>query len=281
MKLFIKLLSPLPERKFIMACKQQTVKELRNEIKRRILAITTEPITITLCGYELMDDDNVEDVVEPLAEIGVSISSSTHAAGNTSVKTAKSQQPVKPQQLAQPQQLVQPQQPIQSKDTETKTVISKKEHGEAPGKPSKKSKLYPAEIAYEQAQSSSDEDGPEVQSLGRENWTQRANTITMEELDGMPEAEFASIKALGCIAYKEIVIGADMTPSASSYRVSQVLKVTNNTIHVRVIRDLKPRQKTSAKKSAAQRRANLLGDDEQALNVELERENIYCLKIIS
>ncbi|KAJ2658985.1 hypothetical protein IW148_004437 [Coemansia sp. RSA 1199] len=270
MKLFIKLLPPLPERKFIMACKQQTVKELRNEIKRRILAITTEAIIITLYGYELMDDDNVEDVIEPLAEICVSISL-THAAGSNTVKSVT---PVKPQQ---------PQKP---KDAETKTVISKKEHGEATGKPGKKSKLYPAEIAYENAQpsgchASTDEDGPEVHSLGRENRTQRANSITTEELDAMTEAEFDSIKAMDCIAYKEIVIGADMTPSQSSYRVSQVLKVTNDTISVRVIRDLKPRQKKLAKKSAAQRRANLLGDDEQTLNAELERENIYCLRIIS
>ncbi|KAJ2121888.1 hypothetical protein IW147_003877 [Coemansia sp. RSA 720] len=273
MKLFIKLLPPLPERKFIMACKQQTVKELRNEIKRRILAITTEAIIITLYGYELMDDDNVEDVIEPLAEICVSISL-THAAGSN---TEKSVTPVKPQQ---------PQKPQKPKDTVSKTVISKKEHGEATGKPGKKSKLYPAEIAYENSQpsgshASTDEDGPEVHSLGRENWTQRANSITTEELDAMTEAEFASIKAMDFIAYKEIVIGADMTPSQSSYRVSQVLKVTNDTISVRVIRDLKPRQKMLAKKSAAQRRANLLGDDEQTLNAELEWENIYCLRIIS
>ncbi|KAJ2500420.1 hypothetical protein GGH96_002748 [Coemansia sp. RSA 1972] len=266
MKLFIKLLPPLPERKFIMACKQQTVKELRNEIKRRILVITTEPVTITLCGYELMDDDNVEDVIEPLAEIGVSISS-THAASSKNVKTAT---PVKPQQ------------PPKSKDTETKTVISKKEHGEAPSKPSKKTKLYPAEIAYEQAQLSSDEDdGPEVQSLGRENSIHLANSITTEELDVMPEAEFESIKALDCIAYKEIVNSADMMLSLGSYRVSQVLKVTNDAFHMRVIRDLKPRQQKSAKKSAAQRGANLLGDDEQTVNVELEWENIFCLTIIS
>ncbi|KAJ1816424.1 hypothetical protein LPJ56_004300 [Coemansia sp. RSA 2599] len=62
LNLRIKLEPPLPDRKFIFACKQRTVKELRNEIKRRIQPITIEPIALLFEGYELMDDDLVRDI---------------------------------------------------------------------------------------------------------------------------------------------------------------------------------------------------------------------------
>ncbi|KAJ2778799.1 hypothetical protein GGI15_004066, partial [Coemansia interrupta] len=44
---------------------QTTVKELRNEIKRRIHPITTQPIVLVLDGFELMDDDLVVDILTP------------------------------------------------------------------------------------------------------------------------------------------------------------------------------------------------------------------------
>ncbi|KAJ1878880.1 hypothetical protein H4R99_002253 [Coemansia sp. RSA 1722] len=59
----IKLEPPLPERKFIVVCKQRTVKELRDEIRRRIQPLTKEPITLLYNGFELMDDDPVNEIV--------------------------------------------------------------------------------------------------------------------------------------------------------------------------------------------------------------------------
>ncbi|KAJ2374204.1 hypothetical protein IW150_003228, partial [Coemansia sp. RSA 2607] len=56
---------PLPARNFMFVCKQTTMKELRNEIKRRILPITTQPIVLLLGGFELMDDDLVLDILSP------------------------------------------------------------------------------------------------------------------------------------------------------------------------------------------------------------------------
>ncbi|KAJ1644236.1 hypothetical protein LPJ64_004067 [Coemansia asiatica] len=67
----ITLEPPLPNRKFIFVCKQQTVKELRNEIRRRIQPITTEPIALLYKGFELMDDDSVKDIFKLTETINV------------------------------------------------------------------------------------------------------------------------------------------------------------------------------------------------------------------
>ncbi|KAJ2724485.1 hypothetical protein GGI07_001916 [Coemansia sp. Benny D115] len=73
LKLTVTLDPPLPDRKFILACPQKTIKELRIEIKRRLQSITQCPIILTLDGFELMDDDDVRDILYEMANINVKL----------------------------------------------------------------------------------------------------------------------------------------------------------------------------------------------------------------
>ncbi|KAI9481771.1 hypothetical protein H4R22_001810 [Coemansia sp. RSA 1290] len=129
-KIFVKLDPPLPKRQFITVCKQRTVKELRNELKRRIITITTEPLTLTLDGYELMDDDEVADVLTPMSEIHLKLSGNTATSANAETECLEPpcESPKRPY-----------------------AVISRKEHGDGKAK-GKKTRTYLAEEIYESAQ---------------------------------------------------------------------------------------------------------------------------------
>ncbi|KAJ2450878.1 hypothetical protein EV183_003974 [Coemansia sp. RSA 2336] len=130
-KIFVKLDPPLPKRQFITVCKQRTVRELRNELKRRIITISNKPITLTLDGYELMDDDEVADVILPTSEIHLKLSESIAASANAESESPESSSAESPKRPHK--------------------VISRKEHGDDRIK-GKNSKTYLAEEVYESAQ---------------------------------------------------------------------------------------------------------------------------------
>ncbi|KAJ2851968.1 hypothetical protein IWW36_000741 [Coemansia brasiliensis] len=144
-KIYVKLDPPLPSRQFITVCKQRTVKELRNELKRRILTITTEPLILTLDGYELMDDDEVEDILWPMSEIHLKV-----ADNNTPAPSSQAE-------------CLEP--PCFESSKRPYAVISRKEHGDGKAK-GKRTKSYLAEEIYENTQpqeQSSDSDSPDEQ----------------------------------------------------------------------------------------------------------------------
>ncbi|KAJ1720349.1 hypothetical protein LPJ53_005008 [Coemansia erecta] len=120
----ISLQEPLPQRNFMFVCKQTTVKELRNEIRRRILPITKQPIVLVLGGFELMDDDLVTDILTPDDFICV------HKAGIDGA-------------------------PVVVTKADRSVVVSKKVHGgeghTGAGLKAHKKKRMAAEMAYEDA----------------------------------------------------------------------------------------------------------------------------------
>ncbi|KAJ2512608.1 hypothetical protein H4217_006796, partial [Coemansia sp. RSA 1939] len=63
LKLEISLAPPLPQRRFLLVCAQKTVKDLKNEIRRRLVTLIQEPIALISDGFELMDDDLVVDLL--------------------------------------------------------------------------------------------------------------------------------------------------------------------------------------------------------------------------
>ncbi|KAJ2491113.1 hypothetical protein IWW37_002566 [Coemansia sp. RSA 2050] len=140
--LTMRLASPLPARKFLFVCQQKTVKELKKEIRRRLTSLIKEPVSITVDGYELMDDDDVADVLSKDVQIDVHLTSSLEEAIVEQEKKAV----------------------VTPKDTRAKAsgaspsallTIRKREHGRTKGgelaKRAKPLRVYPAELAYEQA----------------------------------------------------------------------------------------------------------------------------------
>ncbi|KAJ1878555.1 hypothetical protein H4R99_001670 [Coemansia sp. RSA 1722] len=128
----IKLEPPLPERKFILVFKQRTVKELRNEIRRRIQPLTKEPITLLYNGFELMDDDPVNEIVMLASLINVH---QADAEGAPIALEQKAAEEAKPQCVRK------------------KVVVSKRVHGfDDVGEVQEVSrKKFSAEIAYDRA----------------------------------------------------------------------------------------------------------------------------------
>ncbi|KAJ2304055.1 hypothetical protein IWW51_002276, partial [Coemansia sp. RSA 2702] len=153
LKLVVILDPPLPERQFLMVSKQRTVRELRNEIKRRMHAITAEPIVLSLDGLELMDDDDVADVLKRRSRVHVGL--------------LPAPAPAKAERRA----------PV---------VISRREHGSADSVPAKRAKPAVAEAAYEGARAldreESDSDGAPEEQPSRAKW---ADTLTAADLDAL------------------------------------------------------------------------------------------------
>ncbi|KAJ2024455.1 hypothetical protein IWW57_003725 [Coemansia sp. S610] len=166
--LTMRLAPPLPARKFLFVCQQKTVKELKNEIRRRLIALIKEPVSITVDGYELMDDDDVADVLSKDIQIDVHLTSSLEQA---IVEQEKGAAEAPKQTCAKASGARAP----------AVLTIRKREHGKTKGteqaKRAKPHRVYPAELAYEQAKaeesdsaSSSEEESSESAS-GREEAT--------------------------------------------------------------------------------------------------------------
>ncbi|KAJ2785523.1 hypothetical protein H4R18_000468 [Coemansia javaensis] len=285
--LVVKLEPPLPERRFLMVCKQRTVKELRNEIKRRILAITTEPLTLLHDGFELMDDDEVTDLLENRSVVAI------HVAGASAAPTAGRAADASPRR--------------------SPATISRKEHGDA-GHRAKGARTFVAESVYDSSQpvsppartdsgdssgseprhsdsggssssNSSDSDAPpQAQALGRASPAGRAGRIsgaTEASLDAAEAVEAAALCAGALVAYKMLEMNEDLSPSVSHYRIAEVVRVADNAIDVSIVRELKPASPTASSKSAKRRRALLLADAEPTEVTRLDPKFVAELKLLS
>ncbi|KAJ2897160.1 hypothetical protein IWW38_001809 [Coemansia aciculifera] len=136
----MRLAAPLPPRKFLFVCKQKTVKELKSEIRRRLVTIIKEPVAITVNGYELMDDDDVADVLTKDVDIVLHLAKSLDEATADEAVEAGPVVDVTTSPVSQ-----------------GLLLIRKREHGKGGGggggaaKSAKPRRVYPAELAYDMA----------------------------------------------------------------------------------------------------------------------------------
>ncbi|KAJ2603358.1 hypothetical protein EV177_006701 [Coemansia sp. RSA 1804] len=157
LKLEISLAPPLPQRRFLLVCAQKTVKDLKNEIRRRLVTLIQEPIALISDGFELMDDDLVVDLLSNRDSLVVVLHQHLHsyyaqetpgqpadttdtidvssASGIGSNSRSEKQVPQHQKQVSRP--------PV---------YISRKEHHagslQAQQTPNPNKRIYPAEIIY-------------------------------------------------------------------------------------------------------------------------------------
>ncbi|KAJ2160748.1 hypothetical protein GGF46_001994 [Coemansia sp. RSA 552] len=252
LKLAIELDAPLPRRKFLMVSTQRTIKELKSEIKRRIIGITTEPIALLSEGYELMDDDEVCDVLSSRSAIHV-----------TTVAHIVSSAAHEERECPRPQ-----------------VTISRKEHGQAEGTPKKgkRGRTYVAETVYddmEPLEPSSQDDS------GNSFYTE----LGPQQIDAMEDAEAEGLQPGAMVAYKELEISDGLVPSYSAYRIARVTEAPGDgAVVVQILHRLAPEGKPAAAagKRARRRREDLLGDQgPDTGEVRLDTASIVSLKRIT
>ncbi|PIA15490.1 hypothetical protein COEREDRAFT_87897 [Coemansia reversa NRRL 1564] len=267
----VKLDAPLPVRQFLMVCKQRTIKELKNEVKRRIHFITPDPITLLFDGFELMDDDYVHDILEPRSVL--------HVKRVKDIENA-ALQPNRPQ-----------------------VTISRKEHGNDTAALTT-TKDYLAEAAYENSQplslsktpSASDiimdssDNGSSSTSSSDEHKTtckesikelrRRIHSISMAGIDAEKDVDVQFLKLGEIVAFKLLEMTEDMTPSISQYRIGKVVDMSSGSATVQILRDLKPKSAQKISKGTSRRRAQLIGTPDQDNTVWLDPETIRSLKTL-
>ncbi|KAJ2613214.1 hypothetical protein H4S08_002333 [Coemansia sp. RSA 1365] len=244
--------------------------ELKNEVKRRIHAITSDPITLLFDEFELMDDDDVHDILEARSVL--------HVKRIKDVENAASQ-PNRPQ-----------------------VTISKKEHGDSTAAPIT-TKDYVAEAVYENAQpllsktpstldvimdsfdngnsstSSSDEHKTTCKDSIKE-LRRRIHSMSMADIDAEKDVDVQFLKLGEIVAFKLLEMSDDMTPSISQYRIGKVVDMSSGSATVQILRDLKPKSPQNISKSTSLRRAQLIGTPDQHNTVWLDPESIRSLKTL-
>ncbi|KAJ2083324.1 hypothetical protein H4R24_000884 [Coemansia sp. RSA 988] len=269
----VKLDAPLPERKFLMVCKQRTIKELKNEVKRRIHAITHDPITLLFDDFELMDDDEVRDILEPRSVLHVKLQEDIEG--------------------------------IVSQHSRPQVTISRKEHGEVAAAQTT-TKDYVAEAAYENSQplstlktscssdanidlsdngSSSTSAAEPIESNKPFNESivelrRRVHSISIADIDAKKDVGVQFLKLGEIVAFKLLEMTDDMTPSISQYRIGKVVDISSGSAAVQILRDLKPKSARKASKSTSLRRAQLMGTEDRDDTVWLDPESLRILKTL-
>ncbi|KAJ2452278.1 hypothetical protein GGF42_004064 [Coemansia sp. RSA 2424] len=191
--LTMRLAPPLPPRKFLFVCHQKTIKELKNEIRRRLVSIIKEPVAITVNGYELMDDDDVVDVLAKdmnivlhlAASLDRDIAESLHDVEEYDGPPSASPSPAPPS-------------PAPARGL---LMIRKREHGSKKGagglaKSAKLGRVYPAELAFEQASpaagSSSDSDSDSGSSSDSDSDTSSDTSMHSNVTKSSSDSEVSS-----------------------------------------------------------------------------------------
>ncbi|KAJ2008222.1 hypothetical protein H4R26_000342 [Coemansia thaxteri] len=274
-KLTMNLAPPLPERKFLFVCQQQTIKELKNEIRRRLIAIIQEPIMLMVNDFELMDDDDASDL----------LTKGDHLTLHLAVPYASSlaQKPVAAENdMSKATEM----------DVDSCTVgrltISKKDHG---GKATtstleeraKRRRVYLAEEAYEQAEpiasqdsssSDSDSDSDSDTSGSNSSWCYDGDTsdseccasdceccnsdckisdselgpggvdidfinhVTPEILDSHANVNLRSQTVGSTIAYRTQITPSKGSAEPGNYFIGTILKKSTNDVIIKIIREV-------------------------------------------
>ncbi|KAJ2813614.1 hypothetical protein H4S07_000542 [Coemansia furcata] len=272
--LTMRLAPPLPPRKFLFVCQQKTVKELKNEIRRRLIALIKEPVAITVDGYELMDDDDVADVLSKDTFIVLHLAASLDQAIAEQLTKA-----VTPRKKKTNDDVVLPE-PVASPPA--RLTIRKREHGNKKGaelvKRAKPLRVYPAELAYEQAKSdnsspSSDSDSSsdssdasssnESSDCGSSDSSEehpvkvplgllsvssaddeyvqddiqvlRAESVDVRYLDKLANIDISELEVGSLVAYKVKAV-----PGSSNYFIGRVMETGEDDVTFNVIREVLP-----------------------------------------
>ncbi|KAJ2763677.1 hypothetical protein IWQ57_005487 [Coemansia nantahalensis] len=233
---------PLGGRRFVMVCGQRTVRELKDEIARRLPALAHAPLELAAEGRALMDDAAVGDLVAPRATICVRLPGGL---------------------LDSP-----------------RVTVSKVELGE--GRVSKDARTFVAESLYEslaqhslddedEDSSSSSASGSACTDHGEEcgscaealagqlepRLRRYVGLLTAEVLDALPAADYAELEPHDLIAYQVLEVAADITPSVSPYRIGRLVAADSDAATVRVYRDLAPPPDAAVRARDAGRRSAL------------------------
>ncbi|KAJ2825656.1 hypothetical protein FBU31_003653, partial [Coemansia sp. 'formosensis'] len=272
--LTMRLAPPLPPRKFLFVCQQKTVKELKNEIRRRLIALIKEPVAITVDGYELMDDDDVADVLSKDTFIVLHLAASLDQAIAEQLTKA-----VTPRKKKTKEDVVLSE-PVASPPA--RLTIRKREHGNKKGaelaKRAKPLRVYPAELAYEKAKpdysstssdsdsssdssdasssnessddgsSDSSEEHPVKVPLGRlsvssadDEYVQddiqvlRAESVDVRYLDKLANIDISELEVGSLVAYKVKAV-----PGSSNYFIGRVMETGEDDVTFNVIREVLP-----------------------------------------
>ncbi|KAJ2717058.1 hypothetical protein H4R19_000225 [Coemansia spiralis] len=242
--IIVKVESSVGERQFIMVCKQRTVRDLKDELKRRLPAFSDASLELELDGCDLMDDDEVCDLLEPKSIIRVRAYGCKPAATEPAPAT-----------------------------------VSKVELGQ--GKPSSDTRTFVAEELYESLRESvsklylSDEkededdsdfscpesseddysdsgtgsvftDHDEKYALNAEMFTGSleprlrgyVKLDTAEMLDTLPFVSYGELRPYDIIAYRLRAQTADGELLVTPYRIGQVVTVDTDAVAIKVFREL-------------------------------------------
>ncbi|KAJ1947583.1 hypothetical protein GGF37_000348 [Kickxella alabastrina] len=276
--LSVVLQPPLPDRKFFIVFTQNTILELKAEIIRRFSKMINSPITLTLGGYELMDEDLACDLLSNKSAICVHLANEDEEDDNEDDDSEEEEEEANIKMGCKPRLV----------------KISKRVHGDARGdaRPSL-CKMLPVQVAYENACSASDalSDGSSDSDSGSSSDTDSSDSdsdsssnndssdssssgdekinilgFTASDLDALPDQNIQLHHShFKTIAYKELEISSDMSPQVSTYRIGQVMRVDNGVLSICVLRVLeqdKGQESQHVSKRTFARRENLLGKDE-------------------
>ncbi|KAJ2754698.1 hypothetical protein GGI19_002225 [Coemansia pectinata] len=241
--LTMRLAPPLPARKFLFVCQQKTVKELKNEIRRRLITLIKEPVAITVDGYELMDDDDVADVLSRDVHIDLHLASS--------LDQAIAEQSKKPMPPKKEKKVVLPASEVCSPALLT---IRKREHGNKKGadlaKRAKHHRVSDSDSSDESSYSGSSDEHPVKVPLGRLSMSSadddgeyveddilllRADSVDTKYLDKLVNIELAKLEVGALAAYK-----IKEASGPSNYFIGRVMEISENDITFVVVREVLP-----------------------------------------